>query len=66
MPAKSRAQQKAMAMALAAKRRKIPVSKLKGAAKQMYKSMSVRQLEEFATISRKGLPRRVRHRKGKG
>jgi len=63
MPAKSQKQAKAMSMALAAKRHKIPVSKLKGAAKQMYKSMSARQLEEFATTPRRGLPRRVKHKR---
>ena len=48
MPAKSSAQRKAAGMALAAKRKEIPTSKLKGAAKDMYKSMSAKQLKDFA------------------
>ena len=56
MPARSRAQQKAAGAALSAKRGDTPVSELKGAARQMYDSMSERQLEEFAETSRQGLP----------
>ena len=44
MPAKSAAQQKAVGAALSAKRGKTSVSKLRGASKSMYKSMSERQL----------------------
>jgi len=58
MPAKSKAQQKAAAMALAAKEGKVPPSRLKGAAKLMYKSMTKQQLREFAKTKRKNLPRR--------
>jgi hypothetical protein len=57
MPAKSQAQQQAMGAALAAKRGEIPVSKLFGAAKQMYESMTEAQLEEYAGTKRKGLPK---------
>lgn len=46
--------------ALAAKRGEIPVSKLKGASKSMYESMSERQLDEFASTKRKGKPEHVR------
>lgn len=56
MPATSKAQQKAAGAALAAKRGEEPKSKLKGASKQMEKSMSEDQLEEFASTKRKGLP----------
>ena len=63
MPAKSKAQQKAAALALAAKRRKIPVSQLKGSAKAMYKSMTASQLEDFAATPRKKLPQRVKRKK---
>jgi len=56
MPAKSAAQQKAAGAALAAKRGKTSVSKLRGASKSMYKSMSERQLDEFASTKRKGKP----------
>jgi hypothetical protein len=58
MPATSKAQQKAAGAALSAKRGEQPKSKLKGASKQMEKSMSEKQLEEFASTDRKGLPAR--------
>jgi hypothetical protein len=56
MPAKSASQQKAAGAALSAKRGDTKVSELKGASKGMYKSMSEKQLEEFAETRRKGLP----------
>jgi hypothetical protein len=56
MPAKSKAQQKAAGAALAAKRGEIKKSKLKGASRSMVKSMSERQLKEFAGTKRKSLP----------
>lgn len=56
MPAKSKAQQKAAGAALAAKRGEAPVSELKGAARGMYDSMTIQELEEFAETSRKSLP----------
>lgn len=56
MPAVSKAQQQAAGAALAAKRGEIPVSKLKGAALDMYNSMTIRQLEEIAGTKTKGLP----------
>ena len=56
MPAKSKAQQKAAGAALSAKRGDTPKSKLKGPSKKMAKSMSEKQLEEFAETKRKGLP----------
>lgn len=56
MPATSKAQQKAAGAALAAKRGEEPKSKLKGASRQMEKSMSENELEEFASTKRKGLP----------
>ena len=59
MPAKSKAQQKAAGAALSAKRGEQPVSKLKGASREMVKSMSEDQLEDFARGSRKGKPERV-------
>ena len=62
-PAISRSQQKAAALALAAKRRKIPVSQLKGSAKAMYKSMTASQLEDFAATPIKKLPQRVKKKK---
>lgn len=56
MPARSKAQQKAAGAALSAKRGETPVGKLKGAAREMYESMSERQLEEFAETERSILP----------
>ena len=56
MPAKSAAQQKAAGAALSAKRGDTKVSELKGASREMYESMSEKQLEEFAETDRKGLP----------
>ncbi len=58
MPAKSKAQQKAAGAALAAKRGDQPASKLKGASKEMAKSMSEKKLEELASTGRKDLPER--------
>jgi len=58
MPARSKVQQKAAGMALSAKLGEIPVSKLKGAAKDMYKSMTASQLKDYASTSRKSLPKR--------
>jgi hypothetical protein len=58
MPAKSKKQQMAAGAALAAKRGEIKKSKLKGASKQMAKSMTKKQLEEFASTKRKNLPRK--------
>jgi Protein of unknwon function (DUF3008) len=59
MPAKSAAQQKAAGAALAAKRGEIPVSKLQGASKSMYESMTKKELDEFASTKRKGKPEHV-------
>lgn len=56
MPAKSKAQQKAAGAALAAKRGEAAKSKLKGASREMYESMTEAELEEFAATKRKGLP----------
>lgn len=58
MPAKSKAQQKAAGAALAAKRGDQPKSKLKGAAKEMEKSMSEQELEGLASTGHKDLPER--------
>jgi len=52
VPAKSSRQMKAAGMALAAKRGKIPASKLKGAAKSMAK-MSESDLRDFAKKPKK-------------
>jgi hypothetical protein len=56
MPATSKAQQKAAGAALAAKRGEAPKSKLVGASRQMFESMSERELDEMASVHRKNLP----------
>jgi len=56
MPATSKAQQKAAGAALSAKRGDTKKSELKGASREMYESMSEKQLDEFASTKRKGLP----------
>ncbi len=58
MPATSKAQQKAAGAALAAKRGDQPKSKLKGASKEMEKSMSEKGLEDLASTKRESLPER--------
>jgi hypothetical protein len=62
MPAKSKAQQMAAGAALSAKRGEIKKSELKGASKEMYESMSEKQLEDFASTKRKGKPGHVEKR----
>jgi len=56
MPAQSQAQQKAAGAALSAKRGESKASSLKGAAKEMYDSMSEDELEDLASTKRKDLP----------
>ena len=60
MPATSKAQQKAAGAALSAKRGDTKKSELKGASREMYESMSEKQLDEFASTKRKGKPEHVR------
>ncbi len=57
MPSMSKSQQQAAGLALSAKRGEIPVSRLKGAAKSMYDSMTIKELEEFAGTKSKSLPK---------
>jgi hypothetical protein len=59
MPAKSKKQQMAAGAALAAKRGDKPKSSLKGASKQMAKSMSETELKKMASVKRKKLPKRA-------
>jgi len=63
MPAKSKKQQMAAGAALAAKRGKRPKSSLKGASRQMAKSMSKSELRKMAKTKRKGKPTRKRKKK---
>ncbi len=60
MPAKSRAQQQAAGIALAAKRGDKKVSELKGASKSMYESMSRRELHELADTKTSDKPKHKR------
>ncbi|SDA77825.1 DUF3008 family protein [Sinorhizobium sp. NFACC03] len=60
MPAKSKAQQKAAGAALAAKRGETKKSSLKGASREMEKSMTEGELKELAETKRKKLPERKR------
>ena len=59
MPATSKAQQQAAAIALSAKRGETDSHELFGAAKQMYDSMSLSDLKDFASTKHRGLPDRV-------
>jgi len=63
MPAESKSQQEAAAMALAAKRGKIDPKTLKGAAKDMYNSMTEEQLEHYASTKSKDLPEKKEPKK---
>jgi hypothetical protein len=56
MPAKSKSQQHAAGMALAAKRGEISIDELTGAAKKML-GMSEEELHKFASTKTKGLPK---------
>lgn len=57
--AMSQAQQKAAGAALSAKRGEIKPSELVGASKDMYDSMTTKDLEDFASTKHKGLPKKV-------
>lgn len=63
MPAKSKKMQMASGVAYAAKKGKLPKSKLKGASKEMYESMSTKQLKEFASTKRGKLPLKKKNKK---
>jgi hypothetical protein len=63
MPARSKKQQMAAGAALAAKRGKRSKRSLKGASRGMYKSMTKKQLRDFAKTKRKKLPTRKRKRR---
>jgi len=65
MPTKSKSQQSAFGMALAAKRKEIPIEALKGAAKQLYRTMSEGELAEYAHSDRKPLPKQFHTQGGR-
>jgi hypothetical protein len=56
MPARSKAQQKAAGAALAAKRGETNRKDLRGASRDMEKSMTEAELESLAATPHKGLP----------
>ncbi|PWC45800.1 DUF3008 family protein [Azospirillum sp. TSO22-1] len=56
--AESKKQQMAAGAALAAKRGEMPESHLRGASKEMAKSMSEKELHDMAATKRKNLPTR--------
>lgn len=56
MPATSKAQQKAAGAALSARRGETDKAKLRGASREMYDSMTERELEDLAATPRKDLP----------
>lgn len=60
MPARSKAQQKAAGAALAAKRGETSRKSLKGASKEMVKSMTEDELEDLASTSHDRLPEKVK------
>lgn len=58
MKAKSEAQQKAAGVALSAKRGETPKSKLQGASKEMYETMTEKELEDMASTKHDKIPER--------
>lgn len=64
MPARSKAQQKAAGAALAAKRGETSRKSLKGASKEMVKSMTEDELEDLASTSHDRLPEKVKKKDG--
>jgi hypothetical protein len=58
MPARSEAQQKAAGAALSAKRGETPRSTLKGASKEMYESMTEKELEDMASARHDQIPKK--------
>ena len=65
MPARSKAQKIAMQIALAAKKGKIPKSRLKGASKKMSK-MSIQSLEDYVKTQNDHLPKYVKENLNEG
>lgn len=59
MPAKSKAQQRAAGAALSARRGQTAPADLKGAAREMYDSMTEAELEDFASTDLHDLPDHV-------
>jgi hypothetical protein len=66
MPATSKVQQKAAGAALSAKRGKTSKSRLQGASRGMYESMSEKELDKMASVKRSKLPGRKSSPKTRG
>ena len=58
MKAQSEAQQRAAGAALSAKRGETPKSKLQGASKEMYETMTEKELEDMASTRHDKIPER--------
>lgn len=63
MPSLSVQQQKIMGLALAYKRGKVPASKVSKSVRDLARSMSEKDLADFAGTSHKGLPKKVKKKK---
>lgn len=67
MPATSKAQRRLMAMALAYKRHEKKLSEfpagVRDEIRKIARSMTIKQLEDFAKTKEKGLPKRKRRKK---
>jgi hypothetical protein len=60
MPSVSKQQQKIMGLALAYKRGEVPAYKVSTQVKKLAKSMTMKELEKYASTKHKGLPTRVK------
>lgn len=60
MPAVSQQQQKLMGLALSYKRGEVPASEVSAKVKSLAKSMSLKELEKYASAKRKDLPKKVK------
>jgi len=60
MPARSQQQQKIMGLALAFKRGEVPSSEVSDKVKSLAKTMSMKELEAYASTKHKGLPKKVK------
>jgi len=56
VPAVSKNQRRAAGIALAVKKGEIPMDSLQGASLQMWRSMTMEELEHYAGTKEKGLP----------
>jgi hypothetical protein len=66
MPAKSQQQQKIMGLALAFKRGEVPASEVSDKVKSLAKSMTMKELEKYASTKHKDLPKKVKESRMNG